>query len=50
MLGELIDHHVKEEQDEMFPKAKKAKVDMARLGEQLAKRKAQLLANPRLLA
>lgn len=50
VLGELIDHHVKEEQDEMFPKARKAKVDTVQLGERIAARKQQLLANPKLLA
>jgi hemerythrin superfamily protein len=43
VLGENIDHHVKEEQDEMFPKARKAKVDMAALGAQIAQRKKVLL-------
>ncbi len=42
VLGEFIDHHVKEEQDEMFPKVRKAKVDTAGLGAQIMQRKQQL--------
>ena len=42
VLGEYIKHHVDEEQKEMFPKAKKAKVDLAALGEQLLARKQEL--------
>ena len=42
VLGEMIDHHVKEEEGEMFSKARKADIDSASLGEELAIRKAEL--------
>jgi hypothetical protein len=42
VLGEYINHHVKEEQDEMFVKIKKAKIDTAELGEQIMQRKKEL--------
>jgi hemerythrin superfamily protein len=44
VMGEFVKHHVKEEQNEMFPKAREAKLDMKALGAQMAARKAELMA------
>lgn len=44
VLGEYIEHHVKEEEDEMFPKVREAGVDLEALGEQMQVRKEELMA------
>ena len=44
VLGEQIDHHATEEEDEMFPKARKTKLDFVALGSEMAMRKDELAA------
>ncbi len=44
VLGEYIDHHVEEEQEEMFPKVKSAGMDTKAIGAELMARKEELMA------
>ena len=44
VLGEEIEHHVGEEEKEMFPEIRKSKLDLDALGLELAQRKQELQA------
>ncbi|MDQ1812993.1 hemerythrin domain-containing protein [Massilia sp. CCM 9210] len=44
VLSEQIAHHVQEEEKEMFPKAKKNKLDLAALAEEMALREDEVAA------
>jgi hypothetical protein len=44
VLGEQIKHHVKEEEEELFPETESAKLDVDALGKKLAARKEELMA------
>ena len=44
VMGEFVKHHVKEEQNEMFKKAKASKLDLVALGARMLERKNELMA------
>jgi len=46
VLSEMIDHHVGEEEGEMFPKVRKTKLDLEQLGAEMAARKEDIELPP----
>lgn len=45
VLAESVRHHIKEEEDQMLPKAKELDIDFEALGQRMLDRKKELLAN-----
>ncbi len=43
VLGEYVEHHVKEEEKQLFPKVRKARLDLDEMADQMSARKSELM-------